>query len=85
MSVKLSQKQLQTTGRNDNSAEEEENVSLLALLIWPSFLIRFYSRFIQVDLNCEMTVLAAGIAVGLVVLGNGGHDSRYTALQMQLR
>ncbi|KAH7621150.1 putative Anaphase-promoting complex subunit 1 [Nannochloris sp. 'desiccata'] len=39
----------------------------------------------NVDLDCEMAVLAAGIAVGLVVLGNGGHDSRYTALQIQLR
>lgn len=61
--MKQLDKQLQTTGKNGKSAEEEENV----------------------DLDCEMAVLAAGIAVGLVVLGNGGHDSRYTALQIQLR
>jgi hypothetical protein len=47
--------------------------------------MKFCSCFIQVDLDGEMAVLAAGISIGLVVLGTGGHDSRYTALQLQLR
>jgi hypothetical protein len=82
--VKESAKQLQTTGRNDNSAEEEENVSSFLHLSYNAASYRFLV-IVQVDLDCEMSVLAAGISIGLVVLGNGGPDIRYTALQTQLR
>ena len=85
--LKQKEKQ-QTIGRIDNFAEEEENVSSSIMLFIQSIrrlLTLFPVCFFQVDPESEMTVLAAGISIGLVVLGVGGYDSRCTGLKIQLR